>query len=52
MSGGTLCCLRHRTPRSFANGIRMIKRLDKVDDETLEPVDEAIKISLGLIRLE
>lgn len=31
--------------------IRLIKRLGRVDDETLEQVDEAIKISLGLLRL-
>ena len=31
--------------------IRLIKRLGAVDDETLERVDEAIKISLGLMRL-
>lgn len=31
--------------------IRLIKRLGAVDDETLERVDEAIKISLGLVRL-
>ena len=31
--------------------VRLIKRLGSVDDETLERVDEAIKISLGLIRL-
>jgi mRNA interferase MazF len=31
--------------------IRLIKRLGTVDDETMERVDEAIKISLGLIRL-
>jgi mRNA-degrading endonuclease toxin of MazEF toxin-antitoxin module len=31
--------------------IRLIKRLGAVDDHTLEQVDEAIKISLGLIRL-
>ncbi len=30
---------------------RLIKRLGTVDDETLERTDEAIKISLGLIRL-
>jgi mRNA interferase MazF len=30
---------------------RLIQRLGMVDDETLERVDEAIKISLGLIRL-
>jgi mRNA interferase MazF len=31
--------------------VRLVKRLGMVDDETLEQVDEAIKISLGLIRL-
>ena len=31
--------------------VRLIKKLGKVDEETLERVDEAIKISLGLIRL-
>jgi len=31
--------------------VRLIKRLGTVDDETLERVDEAIKISLGLMRL-
>ena len=31
--------------------IRLIKRLGAVDEQTLERVDEAIKISLGLIRL-
>lgn len=31
--------------------VRLIKRLGTVDDEALERVDEAIKISLGLIRL-
>ena len=31
--------------------IRLIARLGKVDDETLERVDEAIRISLGLFRL-
>ena len=31
--------------------VRLVKRLGAVDDETLERVDEAIKISLGLIRL-
>src|SRR5438876_7661460 len=31
--------------------IRLIKRLGAVDEQTLESVDEAIKISLGLIRL-
>jgi mRNA interferase MazF len=31
--------------------MRLIKRLGTVDDETLERTDEAIKISLGLIRL-
>lgn len=30
---------------------RLFKRLGQVDDETLERVDEAIKISLGLFRL-
>ena len=32
--------------------IRLIKRLGAVDEQTLEYVDEAIKISFGLIRLE
>ena len=31
--------------------IRLIQRLGAVDDETMGRVDEAIKISLGLIRL-
>ena len=31
--------------------IRLIKRLGTVNDQTLEQIDEAIKISLGLIRL-
>jgi mRNA interferase MazF len=31
--------------------IRLIKRLGAVDEETMERADEAIKISLGLIRL-
>lgn len=31
--------------------IRLIKRLGTVDDATLERIDEAIKINLGLIRL-
>jgi len=31
--------------------IRLVKRLGSVDDATLERVDEAIKISLGLIQL-
>src|SRR5438132_4363016 len=31
--------------------LRLIKRLGTVDDETLGLIDEAIKISLGLIRL-
>jgi mRNA interferase MazF len=31
--------------------VRLIKRLGVVDDPTLERVDEAIKISLGLLRL-
>ena len=31
--------------------IRLFKRLGTVDDQTLEQVDEAIKISLGLIKL-
>ena len=31
--------------------MRLVKRLGTVDEETLERVDEAIKISLGLIRL-
>jgi mRNA interferase MazF len=31
--------------------LRLIKRLGAVDDLTLERVDEAIKISLGLLRL-
>ncbi len=30
---------------------RLIKKLGSVDDETMERVEEAIKISLGLIRL-
>ena len=30
--------------------IRLIKRLGRVDDETMERADEAIKISLGLVR--
>jgi mRNA-degrading endonuclease toxin of MazEF toxin-antitoxin module len=32
--------------------IRLIRRLGAVDDQTLEWVEEAIKISLGLTRLE
>jgi mRNA interferase MazF len=32
--------------------VRLTKRLGAVDRETLERVDEAIKISLGLIRLD
>jgi mRNA interferase MazF len=31
--------------------IRLIRRLGSVDDETMQRVDEAIQISLGLIRL-
>ena len=31
--------------------IRLIKRLGAINDETLERVDEAIKISLGLTQL-
>ena len=31
---------------------RLIKRIGAVDDETMERVDEAIKISLGLTRLD
>jgi mRNA interferase MazF len=31
--------------------VRLTKLLGAVDDETMERVDEAIKISLGLIRL-
>ena len=31
--------------------VRLIKRLGVVDAETMEQVDEAIKISLGIIRL-
>ena len=31
--------------------LRFVKRLGAVDEQTLERVDEAIKISLGLIRL-
>ena len=31
--------------------LRFVKRLGAVDDQTLERIDEAIKISLGLIRL-
>jgi mRNA interferase MazF len=31
--------------------IRLVRRLGSVSDETLEQVDEAIKISLGLTRL-
>jgi mRNA interferase MazF len=31
--------------------VRLIQRLGAVDGETLERIDEAIKISLGLIRL-
>ena len=31
--------------------LRLVKRLGTVDEETLERVDEAIKISLGIIRL-
>jgi mRNA interferase MazF len=33
------------------DGVRLIKRLGVIDSETLERVDDAIKISLGLIRL-
>lgn len=32
--------------------VRLVKRLGAVEAETLEQVDEAIKISLGLINLE
>ena len=32
--------------------IRLIRRLGAADEETLERVDEAIKISLGLLRLD
>ena len=32
--------------------IRLIRRLGSVDDETMERVDEAIKISLGVTRLD
>jgi len=32
--------------------LRLIKRLGRVDDETMERADKAIKISLGLVRLE
>lgn len=32
--------------------MRLIQRLGRVDSETLERVDEAIGISLGLVRLE
>ena len=32
--------------------VRLIKRLGIVDEQTLDRVDEAIKISLGLIRLQ
>jgi mRNA interferase MazF len=31
--------------------IRLIRRLGSVDEETLESIDEAIKISLGLVKL-
>lgn len=31
--------------------VRLIKRLGRVDDETMERVDETIKISIGLTRL-
>jgi mRNA interferase MazF len=31
--------------------VRLVRRLGTIDDETMERVDEAIKISLGLIRL-
>jgi mRNA interferase MazF len=31
--------------------VRLIRRLGSVDEETLERVDEAIRISLGLIQL-
>ena len=30
--------------------LRFIKRLGAIDEQTLERIDEAIKISLGLIR--
>jgi mRNA interferase MazF len=32
--------------------VRLIRRLGIVDEQTLDRVDEAIKISLGLIRLQ
>jgi mRNA interferase MazF len=32
--------------------VRLIHRLGSVDDETMELVDEAIKISLGVTKLE
>src|SRR5260370_42587498 len=32
--------------------IRLIRRLGAADEETMERVDEAIKISLGLLRLD
>ena len=31
--------------------MRLIKRLGEVDDETLQLIDEAIQISLGLIKI-
>lgn len=31
--------------------VRLIERLGAIDEETMERADEAIKISLGLIRL-
>jgi mRNA interferase MazF len=34
------------------NRVRLIRRLGSVDDETMERVDEAIKISLGVTRLD
>lgn len=34
------------------DNVRLIKRLGSVDDEVMSRVDEAIQISLGLIRLE
>jgi mRNA-degrading endonuclease toxin of MazEF toxin-antitoxin module len=34
------------------DNVRLVKRLGSVDAATLERVDEAIKISLGLIPLE
>ena len=34
------------------NRVRLIRRLGSVDDETMERIDEAIKISLGVTRLD